>query len=125
MREPNRQQLKGTFPYCKWCGGSGCMGCDGERRKYQEQRAKPIFSADRNDPQDMEALRRVFGREALEHAFGPDGEGMAEVEYNAAVESLLQVLRKSRRTSEEPTDKAKQDATTSPTLARVAKGDES
>jgi hypothetical protein len=121
MREPIRQQLKGAFPYCKWCGGSGCMGCDEERRKYQEQRAKPIFSADRDNPDDMEALRRVVGREAIEHAFGPEGGGIAEVEYNAAVESLLQVLRKSRRNVGE----SEQDATTSPTLARVAEGDES
>ena len=123
MKEPNRQQLqlKGAFPYCKWCGGSGCMGCDEERRKYQEQRAKPIFSADRDNPQDMEALRRVVGREAIEHAFGPEGGGIAEVEYNAAVESLLQVLRKSRRKVGE----SEQDATSSPTLARVAEGDES
>lgn len=124
MREPIRQQLKGAFPYCKWCCGSGCMGCDEERRKYEERRAKPIFSADRNDPDDMDALRRVVGREAIEHAFGPDGGGIAEVEYNAAVESLLQVLRKSRRTSEETTERAEQDATTS-TLARVAEGDKS
>ena len=121
MREPIRQQLKGAFPYCKWCGGSGCMGCDEERRKYEEQRAKPIFSADRDNPEDMEALRRVVGREAIEHAFGPDGGGIAEVEYNAAVESLLQVLRKSRRKVGE----SEQDATSSPTLARVAEGDES
>jgi len=100
------------------------MGCDEERRKYEERRAKPIFSADRNDPDDMDALRRVVGREAIEHAFGPDGGGIAEVEYNAAVESLLQVLRKSRRTSEETTERAEQDATTS-TLARVAEGDKS
>ena len=125
MREPIRQQLKGAFPYCKWCGGGGCMGCDEARRKYQEQRAKPIFSADRDNPEDMEALRRVVGREAIEHAFGPEGGGIAEVEYNAAVESLLQVLRKSRRTSEEPNDEPEQDATTSPTLARVARGNES
>ena len=121
MREPTRQQLKGAFPGCKWCNGTGCMGCDEERRKYQERRAQPIFTADRNDPEDMEALRRVFGREALEHAFGPDGDGMAEVEYNATVASLLQALRKSKRTSGEP----EQDATTSPTLARVAEGAES
>ena len=121
MREPIRQQLKGAFPYCKWCGGSGCMGCDEERRKYQEQRAKPIFSAERDNPEDMEALRRVVGREAIEHAFGPEGGGIAEVEYNAAVESLLQVLRKSRRKVGE----SEQDATSSPTLARVAEGDES
>ena len=121
MREPIRQQLKGAFTYCKWCGGSGCMGCDEERRKYQEQRAKPIFSADRDNPEDMDALRRVVGREAIEHAFGPEGGGIAEVEYNAAVESLLQVLRKSRRKKGE----SEQDATSSPTLARVAEGDES
>jgi len=44
----------------------------------------------------MEALRRVAGREALERAFGPDGGGMAEIEYNAAVESLIQAVRKTR-----------------------------
>jgi hypothetical protein len=72
------------------------MGCDEERRKYEERRAKPIFTADRNDPEDMEALRRVVGREALEQAFGPGGGGMTEVEYNAAVESLVQTIRKAR-----------------------------
>jgi hypothetical protein len=92
----SRQQLKGAFPYCKWCDGFGCMGCDEEQRKYEERMAKPIFTADRNDPEDMEALRRVVGREALERAFGPGGGGIAEVEYNAAVESLVQTLRKSR-----------------------------
>ncbi len=121
MREPIQQQLKGAFPYCKWCGGSGCMGCDEERRKYEEQRAKPIFSADRDNSDDMEALRRVVGREALGHAFGPDGGGIAEVEYNAAVELLLQAHRKSQHKAGE----SEQDVTTLPTLARVAEGDES
>ena len=125
MRQPIRQQLKGAFPYCKWCGGSGCMGCDEERRKYEEQRAKPIFTADRNDPEDMAALRRVVRREALEHAFGPDGGAMAEVEYNAAVESLLQALRKSKSGGGEPEGDPAQDATTSPTMAHVAERDQS
>ena len=96
MKRQIRQQLKGAFPYCKWCGGCGCMGCDEERRKYNERMSQPIFTADRNDPQDMDALRRVVGREALEHAFGEGGGGMAEVEANAAVESLVQTLRKAR-----------------------------
>ena len=125
MRQPIRQQLKGAFPYCKWCGGSGCMGCDEERRKYEEQRAKPIFIADRNDPEDMAALRRVVGHEALEHAFGPDGGAMAEVEYNAAVESLLQALRKSKSGGDEPEGASAQNATTSPTMAHVAEKDQS
>lgn len=95
MKTNTRTQLKGAFAQCKWCHGSGCMGCDEERRKYEERRSKPIFSADRSDPNDMDALKRVFSREALEHAFGPDGEGMAEIERNAALESVLQSLRKS------------------------------
>jgi len=96
MKRQVRQQLKGAFPHCQWCGGFGCMCCDEERRKFEERRSQPIFMADRNDPADMEALRRVAGREALERAFGPGGGGVDEVEYNAAVESLLQAMRKAR-----------------------------
>lgn len=96
MKRQVRQQLKGAFPHCPWCGGWGCMCCDEERRKYEERRSQPIFTADRNDPADMEALRRVVGREALERAFGPGGGGIDEVEYNAAVESLIQAVRKGK-----------------------------
>jgi hypothetical protein len=96
MSRQVRQQLKGAFPHCQWCGGYGCMCCDEERRKHEERRSQPIFTADRSDPADMEALRRVAGREALERAFGPGGGGIHEVEYNAAVESLVQAMRKAR-----------------------------
>lgn len=115
MKRPVRQQLKGAFPLCRWCDGYGCMCCDQERRRHEEQMSRPIFTADRSDPQDLEALRRVIGREALEHAFGEGGGGVAEVEYNAAVESVLQALRKSRTGAE-----ATPQAATSPTLAHVA-----
>lgn len=118
MKRPVRQQLKGAFPLCRWCSGSGCMACDEERRRYEEQQSKPIFTADRNDPDDMAALRRVVGREALERAFGEGGGGIAEVEYNAAVESLLQALRKSRVRDEDTSSSP--DAASSPTLAHVA-----
>ena len=96
MRCQIRQQLKGAFPHCQWCGGYGCMCCDEERRKHEERRSQPIFTADRSDPADMEALRRVAGREALERAFGPGGGGIDEIEYNAAVESLIQAVRKGK-----------------------------
>ena len=96
MKGQIRQQLKGAFPHCQWCDGYGCMCCDEERRKYEERRSQPIFTADRNDPADMEALRRVAGREALERAFGPGGGGIDEIEYNAAVESLIQAVRKGK-----------------------------
>ncbi len=96
MKRQVRQQLKGAFPHCRWCGGFGCLGCDQERRNYEEQRSQPIFTADVNDPDDMEALRRVAGRPALEQAFGPGGGGVGEIEYNAAVESLVQAARKAK-----------------------------
>ena len=94
MARPVRQQLKGAFPHCQWCGGSGCMCCDEERRKHEQRLYQPIFTAEINDPEDMAALQRVAGREALERAFGQNGGGMAEIEFNAAVESLLQALRR-------------------------------
>ena len=72
------------------------MGCDEERRKYQERRSQPIFTADLRDPADVEALRRVVGQEALEQAFGPGGGGIADIEYNALAESVLQAIRKRR-----------------------------
>lgn len=93
-RQTVPQRRKGAFAHCKWCGGNGCMGCDEEREKYQQRMSQPIFTADRNDPEDMEALRRLFGAEALQKAFGPDGGGMAEIERNAAIESLKQCFRK-------------------------------
>lgn len=96
----HRQQLKGAFPGCPWCYGSGCMGCDEARRKYEEVRAKPIFTADRNDPEDMEALKRVFHADRLQETFGPDGGGMQEIVEKVAIESLLQAIRKNRK---EPT----------------------
>lgn len=102
MRGQVRQQLKGAFSHCQWCDGYGCMCCDEERRKYEERRSQPIFTADRNDPADMEALRRVAGREALERAFGPGGGGIDEIEYNAAVESLVQAVRKAKSRKAEP-----------------------
>jgi hypothetical protein len=89
-------KLKGAFRGCSWCGGNGCMMCDQERRNHEQRRMHPIFSADLNDPNDMAALNRVFGRGAIESAFGPNGGGMREVEEGAAIESLMQAIRKSR-----------------------------
>ena len=69
---------KGAFEHCRWCNGQGCNQCNLERKKYEDQfkTPQPLFSADVNDPEDMELLKEVFGRQALEHAFGPDGGGM-------------------------------------------------
>lgn len=94
-------RLKGGFPGCKWCHGNGCMGCDAEREAAKERAMQPIFTADRNDPEDLKQLRRVCGGEALEEAFGPGGGGVEEIEYNAAVESFLQYMRKQADTGEE------------------------
>jgi hypothetical protein len=70
------------------------MMCDKEREKAEESARQPIFTADRNDPEDMELLKEVFGVDALQQAFGPGGGGMDEVHRNAAIASLRQVLRR-------------------------------
>lgn len=94
-------KLKGAFAGCQWCGGNGCMMCDSEREKWLELQRQPMFVADRNDSEDIEALKRVVGYDAVMHAFGPEGRGMQEIRETAALESLKQCLRKRERNSPE------------------------
>jgi hypothetical protein len=80
--------------YCQWCRGEGCVACFNARQKrevaLEEEYARqfpngpqPIFTVKRDDPEQMAALRRVAGVEALEKAFGPGGGGVGEIEENA------------------------------------------
>ena len=64
---------------CKWCGGKGCLACPGEAKKAEKEAIKPLFTAKLNDPQDLELLKKNFGREAIEKAFGEGGGGMREI----------------------------------------------
>ncbi len=55
---------------CQWCYGAGCLYCQAEREKaFQRDIDNPIFIASRDDPEDMEALRRIVGKEAIAEAF--------------------------------------------------------
>jgi hypothetical protein len=85
-----------AYANCRFCGGRGCLACEGERQKDVQKEPQPIFVASRDDPKDLEALGRVIGREAIDKAFGPDGGGIKEIEFNAAVESFKQAARKDR-----------------------------
>jgi hypothetical protein len=95
-----RAEFQGAFEHCSWCGGRGCNQCTYERQKWIEANygpdglPKPIFEANPDNPEDMELLKFVVGREALEHAFGPGGGGMQEIHERAAEASILQLLRK-------------------------------
>lgn len=80
---------------CKWCYGRGCTFCPGEYEKAEKRAMEPILTARFDSPEEMEELKSVMGREAIEKAFGPDGGGIQEIEYNAAVVNLMRVLRKS------------------------------
>lgn len=79
--------MKGRFDGCKWCYGKGCLCCAAERKKAEERAMEPIFTARLDDPEDMERAKKVIGFDALQKAFGPNGGGVREVEYNAAVQS--------------------------------------
>lgn len=79
--------------WCDWCQGRGCVACAAKRKALDEEYARqfpngpePIFTARRDNPEEMEALKRIVGREAVEKAFGPGGGGIAEIEANAAAE---------------------------------------
>lgn len=90
---------KGAFNRCNWCHGRGCNQCHLQREKYLEAMKipQPLFTANINDPEDMKLLKEVFGGQALEHAFGPDGGGMPEIEQAAAIASFKQAMRKGVR----------------------------
>jgi len=94
-------QFKGAFAGCKWCSGNGCLQCGPEREKAEARAMEPIFVANTDNPGDMKLLNEFLGKDALEHAFGPDGSGVEEVNRNAAVASFLQVVRKATDTEEE------------------------
>ena len=89
-----------AFDGCSWCNGRGCNQCVYEREKWEatieanQKNPQPIFTADLNEPGDMQLLKDFLGKDALEHAFGPDGGGIEEIHQNAAIASLTQELRK-------------------------------
>ncbi len=90
-----------AFPGCRFCHGRGCLACPGERKKAQRQAVEPIFTADLDDPHDVELLRQYFGRQAVEKAFSTGGgirrvQFTREIEFNAAVASFLQEVHRSR-----------------------------
>lgn len=81
-----------SYPGCRFCGGRGCLACEGERQRAFEQVQDPIFTASTDDPRDMQLLKTYLGKDALDHAFGPDGHGIQEIERNAAIASFLQAV---------------------------------
>lgn len=85
------------FRLCQWCHGRGCTFCPGERAKWEaaeeKRRMEPILTARLDDPREVEELNSVIGYDALKKACGPGGEGVREVERNAAVVNLVRALR--------------------------------
>jgi hypothetical protein len=71
---------------CRWCGGRGCLQCEGEFNKAYERAfpdgPKPIATFKLDTPEGTERARRAIGVEALQKAFGPDGGGMSEFMAN-------------------------------------------
>ena len=67
---------------CRWCGGRGCLQCNREVDAAYERAfpdgPKPIATF--TLPEDAEAAAAIIGAEALTKAFGPDGNGLADIE---------------------------------------------
>ncbi|MFH0900694.1 MAG: hypothetical protein V2A73_08710 [Pseudomonadota bacterium] len=91
---------------CQWCGGAGCLYCQAEREKACQRDINPIFIASRDDPADMEALRRIIGKEAIEDAFknGP-AEGMLITLVRAWSEKKARAERQRLVQAEQATEK--------------------
>ena len=82
----------GSYGRCKWCRGRGCIACPSEIIKHARQAIEPLFRADIENEHDLELLKEYFGASAIQHAFGPDGDGINEILYNAAIANLLQEI---------------------------------
>lgn len=57
---------------------------DAEYARQFPSGPQPIFTASLDNPKDRDLMKQVFGREALERAFGEGGRGVAEIEENVA-----------------------------------------
>jgi len=84
----------GGYGRCKWCHGSGCIACPGEVVKDAQRAIEPLFRADIENEDDLRLLKEYFGASAIQHAFGPDGDGINEIKYNAALATVLQEMRR-------------------------------
>lgn len=92
-----RVPVQRNYVHCDWCNGRGCTACFTARRQREKELEEeynrqfpngpePIFTARLDHPEEMEAMKRVAGREAIEKAFGPGGRGVEEIKENAARE---------------------------------------
>lgn len=99
---------------CNFCGGGsasgpGCMACFAARQRKTKELAEeydrlfpnglePILVARLDNPQEMEDLKAIVGREALEKTFGPDGGGMKTILAQCAEVMAKYVSNKSEAT---------------------------
>ena len=92
MSGPRMRYEPGRYADCRFCRGRGCPSCDIEADKDYKAAfpdgPKPIFTAHLDKPEEMEELKRVFGRESLERAFSPGGGGMDEILHKLANKDL-------------------------------------
>lgn len=81
------------FVWCGWCRGKGCVACYDARKKREEELdeeykrqfpngPQPIFTARHDSPEEMEQLKKVLHRDAIEKAFGEGGGGIEEIVAN-------------------------------------------
>lgn len=83
------------FHGCRWCQGRGCLACGDEQRKWEKGFfGTPMFTAKIDSPEEMAEMNEIFSGAALEKAFGPNGDGMAEIEQKSAITMLMRELRK-------------------------------
>lgn len=88
------RHVPGKYRDCRFCGGRGCAGCDGEaERDYKRafpNGPQPLATFNTNDPDDMEKAKQCIGGPALQKAFGDGGGGMSEIIENLRQNGKLQ-----------------------------------
>jgi len=71
---------------CQWCGGSGCLACEGEADKAYKRAFPdgpvPLATFDISTPEGAASARQAIGAEAITKAFSNGGGGIAEIIAN-------------------------------------------
>lgn len=90
MQQVRFDPVRKIYRDCKWCGGKGCLSCEGEAEKEYNRQfpngPEPMASFKTDDPKQMEALKRCLSATVLNEEFGPNGKGVDGIQERITAE---------------------------------------
>lgn len=93
--QPRYDKEKGVYRDCKFCGGMGCLACEGEANKAYKRAfpdgPKPIATFQKNNKEDMEEFGKIL--ELMLHPAACQSPAMPDDGKGEAHDILKNILR--------------------------------